>query len=150
LIYTVERFDRAYWADFESNRTITTTTTTERKTFSSAPRTTAKAETTDGATTIATKASVTKTSTPAHLTKDGKITAEEQQHRIDTGACFYCGEVGHMANQCSKKGQPRARASDPVASSSAPPAPPPTKPVPRQTARASITIASDSADSGND
>ena len=36
------------------------------------------------------------------LGKDSKLTAEEQQQRIDNKLCLFCGGTGHMAHNCSK------------------------------------------------
>ena len=34
------------------------------------------------------------------LTKDGKLTQAEKQHRRDKNLCLWCGGPGHMANVC--------------------------------------------------
>ena len=35
--------------------------------------------------------------------KDGKITAQERQHRVEKDLCLYCGGQGHKVNECPKK-----------------------------------------------
>jgi len=37
------------------------------------------------------------------LGKDGKLTAEERQRRIDNKLCLFCGGTGHMARDCPKR-----------------------------------------------
>ena len=143
LITTVERFDRAYWADFELNRSLSHSVTSssdsprDRKTTSvTIPRSNTKPGTTS-----APRPTPTKLDQPSHLTKDGKLTDAERKRRIESGACLYCGEQGHLAATCPKRTQPRARstASPPVAPTA-------------QSARASTTLEeSDHSDSsGND
>ena len=144
LIATVEHFDRAYWADIEVNRAIAYSTPAPEKksgAAASVPRTTAKPSTDSTATnskSSAPRQSNAKPAAAAHLTKEGKLTAEEKQRRIESGACFYCGEVGHLATACTKKtSQPHARAAD---SASAP----------RQSARTLVVVLNESDDSGNE
>lgn len=85
-----------------------------------------------------------------HLNDQGKLTDAERQHRIDTGACLYCGVLGHFAKECNKKQGGRVKAAAATSSNVAPAAsvaPAPTVP----TARASYTVQpSESDDSGNE
>jgi Zinc knuckle len=36
------------------------------------------------------------------LGKDGKLTPQERQHRMDGNLCLFCGKGGHMAKDCTK------------------------------------------------
>ena len=36
------------------------------------------------------------------LGKDGKLTPEERQRRVDNKLCLFCGKPGHMARDCRK------------------------------------------------
>lgn len=38
----------------------------------------------------------------ALTTRRGPLSAEERDRRVKLGLCFYCGEGGHMRNQCTK------------------------------------------------
>jgi hypothetical protein len=44
------------------------------------------------------------------LGKDGKITDQERQRRIDNNLCLYCGGHGHTAKDCHKASNAKARA----------------------------------------
>ena len=56
------------------------------------------------------------TSTPAKstisnaLTKDGKLTQQEQQHHLTNNLCMYCGGVGNKASDCNKASSSAAKA----------------------------------------
>jgi hypothetical protein len=106
LMALASRFDRAHWANDELNRSIALEA--------------AKVESDSSGSLLPTKLIATLITSPttsvlplptmadtsilaAHLTKGGKLTLEEKQRRIDAGACFYCGEVGHLTAQCPKK-----------------------------------------------
>ena len=36
------------------------------------------------------------------LGKDGKLTQQERQRRLDNNLCIFCGCTGHMAKECPK------------------------------------------------
>lgn len=156
LVAKVDRFDRAYWADYELTRALNSYSSPNDKKVAPAS-TTPKPTTRSPATQVAigtVPRAVAKAFPAAHLTKEGKLTAEEKQRRMDTGACFYCGEVGHLTGVCPKKGQPRARAANAntAGAESATSLESPTTPTTsskRQTARASLVVLNES-DSGND
>ena len=85
-----------------------------------------------------------------HLTKEGKLTTEEKQCRIESGACFYCSEVSHLAIQCTKKtSQPHAHAVDSVSTASGSSSVKEVVPVPWQTAHASVVVLNELDDLGN-
>jgi Domain of unknown function (DUF4939) len=42
--------------------------------------------------------------------KDGKLTSQERQRRLDNDLCLYCGETGHKADACTKKGSSSTKA----------------------------------------
>lgn len=117
LIAKVDRFDRVYWADQELTRVLgssSTLTLLEAIPPKSVPNSStcfppaaASAELTNRVTTATAPITISKPSLTTHLTKEGKLTLEEKQHRLNIGACFYCGEVGHLTAQCRKKGQPQ-------------------------------------------
>ena len=44
----------------------------------------------------------TTSNAPSHLRKDGKLTEEEHQQRIQDKLCMFCGQPGHMAKDCPK------------------------------------------------
>ena len=44
------------------------------------------------------------------LGKNGRLTTEEQEHHIKEGLCLYCGEKGHIAQDCPKSKAAKARA----------------------------------------
>jgi hypothetical protein len=146
LVALAERFDRAYWSDFELNRSLSSTSTAptqdaskDRKQSSSGQpaKTPAKAVPANP-----------KPATPSHLTKEGKLTDAERKRRFEAGACLYCGEAGHLAALCPKRATSRIRAAATDTRSAAPTAPEPITP---QTARVSVSIRSEgSSDSGND
>ena len=47
------------------------------------------------------------------LGKDGKLTAQERQRRLDNELCLLCGKSGHMVLNCPKSTKARAaKASD--------------------------------------
>lgn len=147
LIAKVDRFDRAYWADYEMNKIIHSyASPSERR--SQPTQTTPKTTTLP----VSTPRPVAAKPFPSpHLTKDRKLTAEEKQRRMDAGACFYCGEMGHMTAVCPKKGQTRARAAtDNSAGVTTATTVSSATPATRQTARASLVVLDESNDSGND
>ena len=148
LVAKVDRFDRAYWADYEMNRIIHSYATPSDK--KSLPAQNNAKTTTPSASTPRPVAA--KPFPSPHLTKDGKLTAEEKQRRMDAGACFYCGEMGHMTAACPKKGQTRARAAtdNSAGVTTATPTVSSATPATRQTARASLVVLDESNDSGND
>ena len=157
LIFMVDRFDRAYWADYELNRTINSTPAAERNSSStdSAAIPAAQATRKNAPAPSAPRAALSKPFPAAHLTKEGKLTPEEKQRRMDAGACFYCGEVGHLTAQCSKKGQPRARAvtdnaATPQATAPSSVSTPSATALPRAPARIPSVVLNESDDSGND
>jgi hypothetical protein len=49
---------------------------------------------------------------PAYPDKlvDGKLTSQERQRRLDNDLCLYCGETGHKALDCTKKGSSSSKA----------------------------------------
>jgi len=102
LITMVEHFDCAYWADIKVNRAISyLAPVPEKKSAFVAPTLRATTRPSTDATAIGSKSSVPrqpsiKPVATMHLTKEGKLTAEERQHHIELGACFYCGEIGHL------------------------------------------------------
>lgn len=44
------------------------------------------------------------------LGKNGKLTGDEQECRLKEGLCLYCGEKGHVAEDCPKSKAAKARA----------------------------------------
>ena len=44
------------------------------------------------------------------LGKDGKLTPQERQHRLDKNLCLFCGASGHMAKDCPKSTSAAAKA----------------------------------------
>lgn len=42
--------------------------------------------------------------------KDGKLTSQERQRRMDNDLCMYCGGVGHKAHECKKSSSSAAKA----------------------------------------
>ena len=154
LATKVDRFDRAYWADYKMNKILHSYASPSEKRSQPAqttPKTTPRAPS-PATLSGSTQRPVTAKPFPSpHLTKDGKLTAEEKQRRMDAGACFYCGEMGHMTAACPKKGQPRARAAtDNSAGVTTTSTVSSATPATRQTARASLVVLDESNDSGND
>ena len=49
------------------------------------------------------------------LGKDGKLTPQERQRRLDNSLCLFCGKIGHMAKECPKSTAIAARARAAVA-----------------------------------
>ena len=154
LVAQVDRFDRAYWSDYEMTRALSSYASPAEKKPNPIP-TTSKPTPRSPATPVNSGTNPRtnpKSSQLAHLTKEGKLTAEEKQRRMDAGACFYCGEVGHLTAACPKKGQPRARAvmESPTGTTAVIPTEIPTNLTKKQTARASLVVLNDSEESGND
>ena len=44
------------------------------------------------------------------LGKDGKLTPQERQRRLDKNLCLFCGASGHMAKDCPKRTSAAAKA----------------------------------------
>ena len=44
------------------------------------------------------------------LGKDGKLTPQERQRRMDNSLCLFCGKTGHIAKECPKLSAIAARA----------------------------------------
>jgi hypothetical protein len=44
------------------------------------------------------------------LGKDGKLTTDERQRRMDGNLCLFCGNAGHKVNECRKKAASAAKA----------------------------------------
>ena len=44
------------------------------------------------------------------LGKDGKLTPQERQRRMDNSLCLFCGKTGHIAKECPKSMAIAARA----------------------------------------
>src|SRR5882724_8196298 len=44
------------------------------------------------------------------LGKDGKLTPQERQRRLDNNLCLFCGTSGHVAKDCSKPSSATAKA----------------------------------------
>ena len=44
------------------------------------------------------------------LGKDGKLTPQERQRRMDNSLCLFCGKTGHIAKECPKSSAIAARA----------------------------------------
>ena len=44
------------------------------------------------------------------LGKDGKLTPEERQRRMDNNLCLFCGNAGHRATDCQKRKRSEAAA----------------------------------------
>ena len=44
------------------------------------------------------------------LRKDGKLTPQERQHRLDKNLCLFCSASGHMAKDCPKSTSAAAKA----------------------------------------
>jgi hypothetical protein len=67
-----------------------------------------------------------------------KLTPQEWQYRVDNKLCLYCGQPGHVANDCPIKNSRPIRAAaaylPPTTPPLALPAPPPSKPPPPTTA----------------
>jgi len=53
------------------------------------------------------------------LGKDGKLTPQERQRRLDNSLCLFCGRTGHIANECPKVQAVAARAQAAIAESPA-------------------------------
>ena len=51
------------------------------------------------------------------LGKNGKLTGDEREHRLKEGLCLYCGEKGHVAQDCPKSKAAKARAATVTAES---------------------------------
>ena len=49
------------------------------------------------------------------LGSDGKLTPQEQQHHMDQGFCFLCGQSGHMVCECPHSMKAHAAATEPSA-----------------------------------
>ena len=163
LVTVVERFDRAYWADFELNRSLNAQNPSASKdkqkgNSQDSTNTSAKSPTTNKPSSTTPKAPTTNNNTPAttghptknkeHLTEQGKLTEAERQRRMDTGACLYCGKTGHFAKDCDKKTSAKAAVvTQPSGSTPVTTATPPAT----STARASYTVnQNESDDSGKD
>ena len=56
--------------------------------------------------------------------KDGKLTQQERQRRMDNNLCMYCGGVGHKASECSKSNSSASKAKGRSAKVTATPATP--------------------------
>jgi hypothetical protein len=152
LVALAERFNRAYWSDFELNRSLSSASAAttqdvsqDRKQSSSGQpaKTPAKAAPANPK-----SAPAAKTATPSHLTKEGKLTDTECKRRFEAGACLYCGEAGHLAALCPKRTATRTRA---AATDTGPIAPSAEEPATPQTVRESLSIQSEaSSDLGKD
>jgi Retrotransposon gag protein len=57
------------------------------------------------------------------LTKEGKLTQQERQRRMDNNLCLYCGGVGHKADSCNKRNSSAAKAKGRAAQVDTPPTP---------------------------
>jgi len=44
------------------------------------------------------------------LGKDGKLTSQEHQRRLDNNLCLFCGTSGHVTKDCSKPSSAAAKA----------------------------------------
>ena len=44
------------------------------------------------------------------LGKDGKLTPQERQRRMDNSLCLFCGKTGHIAKECPKSSAITAQA----------------------------------------
>jgi hypothetical protein len=51
-----------------------------------------------------------KTDLSTKLGKDGKLTPEERQRRVDNNLCMFCGKSGHVARECYKSSSRAAKA----------------------------------------
>jgi hypothetical protein len=148
LIAMVDRFDRAYWANHEMIRSqpISGLASGVKPFPPASAKSTAKSPVTSpmavatATSAPANRSPATKNTSASHLTAEGKLTAEEKQKRFEKGACLYCGEVGHLASQCTKKVAARARIATPTVAPATPSA----------AARASITVQEESEESGKD
>jgi hypothetical protein len=130
LIKMSEEFDRAYWANFEHNKTAKSSEekktsddsqssesqgkSKKRKTnnnISTPAATTAPSTSTSTSSTTTTQATSgsSKKKDPAYkklLGPDGKLLPQERERRITNGLCLLCGQKGHMADDCPKRTKP--------------------------------------------
>jgi hypothetical protein len=126
LIYAAEDLDRAYWTDFEVNRSLhnvsdpkksenpTTSSSEKKKPFIKGSTTSSKAKFTSTnpstpTSTSPSKKPSTSSSEPAykkHLGPDGKLNPEERQRRLDNNLCLFCGQGKHSAIDCPKRKKP--------------------------------------------
>jgi hypothetical protein len=146
LITTVERFDRAYWANFELDRTMTASAG-----VGNVPRDRIKPSPPEASSSRLTAKPPPKpvSAIPnprpklnTHLTEQGKLTDTERQRRMDTGACMYCGELGHFAKDCRKKLESRPKAANSPSTQNTPA---------KQSARATVSAESEeSSESGKE
>ena len=61
----------------------------------------------------------TKSDLSDKLGKDGKLTPAERQRRFDNNLCLFCGDAGHTAKDCTKKGSSASKGKGRAAQSEA-------------------------------
>ena len=111
LISVSERFDRAYWANYEldcSLGNVVASLPGRAKTSSVQTAKTSVPNTPPAKNTSQPGTNKAKPTLP--LNDQGKLTGAEKQRRMELGACLYCGETGHFAKECKKKTSGRSSA----------------------------------------
>lgn len=129
LIIAAEAFDRAYWTNYELDRSTKTSSNDDKKHSESSKSTSEQKSTSDSksnkrkhrSNTSSNHASSNQqsssnqgskssnsanTSEPTYkklLGPDGKLLPKERERRIANGLCLLCGQKGHNSDDCPKR-----------------------------------------------
>lgn len=93
--------DIGYWEiqEFKKSRTRSSNTSTRSQSVAS---NTGNQQTSPSST------STTRPPLSAHLTSDNKLTSEERTRRMRAGLCLFCGQSGHLLQNCEERKQREA------------------------------------------